>query len=354
MSIDYVKNDIEPNFLTGIPERYYQKFDHLCSIKSVPPVPVVKYRALGRATERLGRKGYGDSDQAIMEFIYKNTFATARQLYEYMTLYYKTPAVVDKEKFVDRLHQLVHDHILDSFTLRSTQDAMGEFKDALEIFCLDFGAKYILENFGEDPSSTYSWFSTVNNRSSKIVAKMLTQTEFYVATMRTIKHNRPELKPDDYVKNYISWPKFGMGTDTFELSGQLDFNYLTNKTRSLLMDVVYPNEEATYFRKRLKQTDELLHSKKWQRYFDLCLQPPKFIIIVADLQKQLQAIAMSLTNATKFESDEFLLIQAKDLATGFMDDPRGKFYQMRVVKQEDKPDQLQIGEAKLNWFGAGA
>ena len=116
--LDYVKADIEPDF-SEIPMKYAQKFAHKFSYTSVSPIAVVKLREMGRL--RNG-KGLSMQDQEIAEFLYRNTFATAKQLMDYYE-------ITNKEEFLGRLNYLVTSHVLNMFTLQRLHKELPQEQD---------------------------------------------------------------------------------------------------------------------------------------------------------------------------------------------------------------------------------
>ena len=333
---DYIKAGLEPHF-ENIPQGYSQKFAHKFTFFNVAPVPIAKWRMLGR--QRDGQ-GFSMEDQQICQFLYTNTFATTNQLLEYFDI---EPETKHAEYFERRLTFLVNQHILNSFTLHQYDHAKGDFSDALTIYCLDFGGKFMLANYGDTKQIT-NWYSSVNMKSSKFVAESLLLTQFYLRLIKTLKNNNSE----DLLLNYKPDPEYRTMSEKVVLAAQIDLkaNRNTDSVLSLLVDIVMPDEEASGYRDRMKLTDDLLNeSDKWKYYFDIDDRKPLYIVMLTKPDEQLDYVVRTMINSTKFNQSSCAFVMSDDLTKGFLDDP-GKFKQIMV-----KNSKATVRPGILSFFG---
>ena len=336
---NYVTADIEPNFLQ-IPIRYAQVFDHVFNPNDVSPVAAVK----ARFENDIRKGGYTEQDQKIAEFLLTNTFATQKQLISYFNI----PAEYI-ENFSKRLKYLVKDRFINSFTLHLNPASVSKFDDELIIYCLDFGGKYVLENFGDNYVG--DWYSTKNMQSSKLVAKTLMTTQFYIDLQNTIHHNMSDEKASVFLDRYMSTRDLVLHNDLFTSNAQIDLKFSNINEKSLLLDVVYNGEEGADFRTRIKNISELLHTAKYQQYFDLNNKPPMVILLTANLKEQLPRIMRTISHATKFTTNEFLLLDSSNLGKGFLDD-KNKFMSVSwTLDDETNEPKCIINQVTFNAFG---
>lgn len=346
--VDYVKEDIEPNF-EQIPRGYAQKFAHKFSLNSVAAVPIIQLRNEGR--QRDG-KGLSDQDQEIAEFLFRNTFATAKQLFDY----FEVKTDLAQGIFLKRLNYLVASHILNAFTLHAFDNAKGEFNDALRVYCLDFGGKYLINNFskGQFYQSITNWYSTDNMRSSQFIAKDLIQTQFFIRLMATLKKNKA---PEDLLCNYLINPEYRnpATSEKFTVSAQMELKdqVLKSNVNGAIIDIVYPEEEGSSFRMRMKNTDGVLARGAWHKYFDLSDKTPMYIIVLTNIREQLGFISKTLDNSTSLDLTNVRFISVNDLKDGYLDD-EDKFKEIKFqadLKNPDAPKKLMVKGTSLDWFG---
>lgn len=343
--LDYVKADIEPNF-SKIPMKYAQKFAHRFSYTSVSPIAVVKLREMGRL--RSG-KGLSMQDQEIAEFLYRNTFATAKQLMDYYE-------ITNKDEFLGRLNYLVTSHVLNMFTLHASDNAKGEFDDALKIYCMDFGAKFLITNYSNQNyyQQICNWFSIQNMVSSQLVAKSLIETQMYISLYKTLKHNDNLAGMVNYIPNREY--RDGLDNEKFVMSASLELKdqVLKGNVNSLITDIVYPGEEVTGFRFRVKHLDHIMNGKgdKWKQYFDLSDHKPMFMIILTDPKEQFNYVCKTLYNSTAFDTANVLIATADGVSNGYLDD-EGKYFEIKFKKDETNPTTPKIFSkpVTLDWFG---
>ena len=117
-----------------------------------------------------------DRDLKIAELIYRFHFATAEQVTDYLNDPEYTVGAIQA-----RLDKLVHHRVLNKFLLSKTKEDRV-YQDAMIIYCLDLGGKYLLSSFSSHDTS--DWFTSNNFRISELIAKDLMTLDFYLKLYR--------------------------------------------------------------------------------------------------------------------------------------------------------------------------
>jgi len=328
--IDYVKQNINFDF-KQIPPAYRQNFKHEFNPRAVSPQPVIKGR---------NRNRYTDQDQHVMEFLFINTFATETQLRAYLQI--TAPAA--QKQLHQRLQDLVHENMINSFTLTALpQDTVLD--DMLVIYTLDFGGKALLTNYSE--LNLANWYSTVNLQNSIAVAMNLYETQFYLCLLQTLRKNQVA---STFLAHYQSNPQYREKGEKFSLNCELLLHPNQVEYKYLLGDIVYP-QETFYFNQRAANVSELLHTKSWLKYFSLAEKPPLYMIILPDFEQDKKDVAQIILKATKFTPQEIIFIDGAQLdLTHNLDDPG--FYQILNFDREQADFQYQYQPVALDIFKA--
>ncbi|MBR2894106.1 MAG: hypothetical protein IKC03_00420 [Oscillospiraceae bacterium] len=166
------------SFLSGLKQCFHHEFSHP---KTQPEYVLVK--------EFLQQSDY--EKQVILEilkFLYHFTFATRNQLERMLT--HRGITLTSMDKLMD---QLLADRCINSFYLNQFTSDDSAPDDAYIIHCMDFGAVAILSHFSA--SSNITWFTTDSCRSSELISKYLSTTEFYLSLLEArgaaIKYFKP-------------------------------------------------------------------------------------------------------------------------------------------------------------------
>ena len=157
-----------------IPSDLKQVFENKFTL-NIGQKEIVKMKNNGVITNR---------DLCITKFLFKFKFATLDQLYKYLWLIDdKDEDIASKQIIKNRLDKLVKYRILNKFML--TKDVTAEVicREALEIYCLDLGGRYLLSHYSSE--DTTDWYSIVNMKSSDIINKDLFVTSFYLSILST-------------------------------------------------------------------------------------------------------------------------------------------------------------------------
>ncbi len=275
MDFQYVKKDIGYHF-EKIPTVYRQNFRYQFSVTGVSKNEIIRLRNSGQLTDR---------DVEIAKFLFSHTFATAEQIGDYLN--------GTGEKIRNRLEELVKKRVLNSFFLSEIEMKLTQ-KDALIVYCLDFGGKYLVSSYGGEDTS--DWYSTVNMKGSDLISKDLIATQFYVNLYKSSKQNLKNFKANPQMKvanKYVS--------PLFEFA--LDVNF---SRKYLIGEVVLDGEEALEFRDQILKLEGLLTTNAWRKYF-VDVEEPPILIIVAENDLVARNAAAIVNRATEIENRKILL-----------------------------------------------
>jgi len=285
MDIHYVKKDIGTHF-EKIPTTYRQIFRYQFSVTGVSKNEIIRLRYNGQLTDR---------DLEITKFLFNHTFATAEQIGLYLDGV--------GEKIRHRLEELVKKRVLNSFILAEYDEKMNP-KDALVIYCLDFGGKYLLSNYGGEDTS--DWYSTVNMKGSDLVARDLIATQFYVNLHKSSGKNLRNFKANPQMKvanKHVS--------PLFEFA--LDVNF---SRKYLIGEVVLDGDEALSFRDQILKLEGLLTTNAWRKYF-VDVEEPPLLVLVAENDLVARNAAAVINRATEIDHRRILLTTIDRMETLF-------------------------------------
>lgn len=253
MSFKYLKKD-EEALLSNIPNDYRQTFRYPFSVASVSKQSVIKLKQDKTLTER---------DIKIVHFLFKHTFATALQIETYFAGEYEYQSIKN------RLDKLVQYRLINQFSLGEIESDRIE-SDALVIYCLDFGGKYLVSHFTNE--DTTDWFSSVNIQGSENVARDLMITEFYLQLMASI----PE-KVEHFKKNPVMRAGGANIIPAFEFSYRHGF-----EKKYIVGEIVRTGEAFITFKDKIQKTEPLFTTNAWKKYFVDVERPPALFVMTED------------------------------------------------------------------------
>jgi hypothetical protein len=189
-----------------------------------------------------------DRDIKIAKFLFQFKFATAEQVYKLLG------EDSSKINLKNRLDKLVKYRVLNKFMLSDHEEERIQ-ADALEVYCLDLGGRYLLAHYSNE--DTTDWYSTINMKSSEIISKNVLTTEFFIRVMQTcpakITHFKvePELRVGK--KNVV--PSFEM---CMKINGQ---------TKYFIGEAIREYDFPVYLRERVNKLESLLITNAWKKYY---------------------------------------------------------------------------------------
>lgn len=309
MSLNYLRKTNEAE-LSNIPNDYRQSFRYPFSPASVSKQAIMKMKQEKTITER---------DIKICEFLFNHTFATALQVQKYFSGEYEYQSIKN------RLDKLVQNRILNQFSLGQVEGDKIE-ADALMIYCLDFGGKYLVSHFTKE--DTTDWFSHVNYQGSENVARDLMITEFYLQLMSSIP---------DRIHHFKKNPQMRVnGTNivpAFEFSFQHNF-----QKKYVVGEVVRSNDAFISFKNKIQKVEPLFTTNAWKKFFvDVEEEPTLFVLAEDDLTARDSGTV--LANGTDIE--RYRLTTTDRIGRHFGD--KGAF--LRYL-----PDKNQLREVAIAYF----
>lgn len=225
-----------------------------------------------------------DRDLAIAKFLYKFRFATLNQIYEYLE-HETDKEMTSKIGIKNRLEKLVGYRILNKFIL-SDEISAETPEDALEIYCMDIGGRYLLAHYSNE--DTMDWYTIVNMKTSSLVYKDLFITEFYLKLLNTCPQKILyfNLEPNIAVANKNVSPCFDMCINVNGLK-----NYFVG-------EIVRTFDIPIYFRDRVFKMESLLQTNAWKKYY-YDSQIPPVLLLFADTEETALDASKLLVEATE-------------------------------------------------------
>jgi len=110
----------------------------------------------------------------VLKFLFQFTFATREQLARMLD-----QKGLDASGLDDLISKMLDDREMNSFYLNQFATSDPAPEDAYIIYCMDFGALFILKHFSSCDWAT--WFTTDAMRSSQLIQKYLSTVEFYLS-----------------------------------------------------------------------------------------------------------------------------------------------------------------------------
>lgn len=293
-------------YLKPIAEGYKQTFQNRFT-SSVSRNEVIKMKNEGKITDR---------DLVIAKFLFKFKFATIEQIYQYLKLedvLTKSTNVETNEDYITslnsikiRVEKLVQNRILNKFMLSVIEDEKIH-QDALVIYCLDLGGKFLLTNYSNE--DTTDWYVSVNLKSSELVSKELFTTQFYLRLRETCGDEKLvyfETNPIRRCEKNNIIPSF-------------DFALNHNGVKKYFIgEVTREFDIPNHFHKKMIKLERLLETNSWKKYYyDTDTPPIVFLFAESDLLALDLARIMDTTTIDRYRISTDERING-DLSTAFM------------------------------------
>lgn len=247
--------------VTAIPSGWKQVFASPFTL-SVGQKEIVKMKNAGTITDR---------DLDIAKLLFKFRFATLEQILRYLNHLEDSEGKTSASVLKNRLDKLITYKVINKFMI--SKDALMDKiqPDALEIYCLDLGGRYLLTHYSNE--DTTDWYSVVNMKTSEHVAKNITTLNFYL-TLLTTSHGKVEyfnVEPELRVGKKVVIP-------AFELS------YVSDGLRHFFIgEVVKTIDFPVQFREKAQKLNSLLETDAWKKYcMDAVEAPILFVITDSD------------------------------------------------------------------------
>lgn len=249
--MNYVKNNFQ-GFV--FPDGYTQCFQNKFIANAAMEKEIVRKKFSGDII---------DADVKICTFVYEHVVATQKMLES-------VAMVSDKDAFKKKLDKLVLNRILNRCILCDEEKNREFPEDALYIYTLDMGGKYLLEHFWK--SNADMWNTGTAGLCVEKIGRLLVASDIHVQLMNSCPKKLQEFKCRSY----------RMGKDVANLSFEfrLEFNHKGEDIkRYFIGDVVREYDWEIDLRDRLDVINSICSTKMWQKYWPFAENPPIVLFI---------------------------------------------------------------------------
>lgn len=212
-----------------------------------------------------------DQDVYVTAFVYEHILATADMLADICGISSK-----DRNEFEKHLNKLVLYRVLNRFFLCDDDKNRDFPDDALYIYTLDMGGKYLLEHYWKN--NVDLWNSGTAGLCPEKITRYLVASEFHVKLLQACPKKLKEFKCRTYRNGRES------ATLSFEFRLEMQKDNETIK-RYFIGDVVRANEDEVELRDRINFLNTVCGTKAWQRFWPLSSDVPVVLFVVEDDSK---------------------------------------------------------------------
>ena len=266
----YVRQNIE---FQAIPERLKQTFHHDFNSNVSKNVVLEMYHT-GRITDR---------DLTIIKFLYIFKFATAEQISTLLGGEQSIGAVSA------RLDKLSNQRILNKFILSPVTENRI-YPDALQVYCLDLGAKYLLTQYSR--YDVEDWVSSENYKTSDLISKDLIAVNFYLSLRNQLGGRLEYFRSSNTLQ---------LGRTS--IAPSCEFSIKNGGERTYMIAEVLRNYDTPYlFREKATKLESLLSTNSWKKFFFDSHDAPFLLLICENdlLAGEAAELLSTSTNITRF------------------------------------------------------
>jgi len=305
MLLDYIRKDAGDVFSFPCAyDDYRQTFDHDFNMsRSCNEAVTVKQFATAVDEWPIGLE--------TLRNLHRLTFATKDQLYRLL----KLKGLDDNEMLERILESYVGRKLINRFCLsQAPLDSIPE--DALVIYCLDHGSRFILGHFANEPSIINTWKSSNSMFSGNIIFKYLTTNEFYISLCEVKGIN---------TSTFDAAPDFVVRGRAVRLSGWFEV-MSKGRREEILVETIRQNDLPVFWRHKVDQhLNPFINENFAARYFN---SDPTWIFATDSKDSAIQ-VAEIFEKLTQCKN--YWLITAEELRKGL---DRAVFYKYVEGKLE--------------------
>lgn len=302
--------------LIDMPDSYKQVFQNKFT-NNIDKDKIVSEKYDGNITER---------DIEIVKFLFTCRFATAHQVYEYLKTINAIDENASENSIKIRMDKLISLYrVLNKFML-SSYEASSIEADALEIYCLDLGGKFLLTNFSNATlEDVRSWRPrTANLKMPHAIFKDLQIANFYIKLTDIFGKK---------LSFFNAYKKVMCEKEPLTLS--FDFGIDNDgEIKYFIGHIVRETELISKFGEQADKIEALVGGYGWRKYYPETETVP-MIFFIADDDYTAQEIAksVSLRQITRYRLTTLERVGG-DLSTAFM-------------SYDPQADQLKLGRSSL-------
>lgn len=291
----------------AIPQGYKQIFQNKFT-NSISKNEIIKMKDEDILTNR---------DLEIALFLFDIRFATLEQIYEYLRLRgiltQKKPNETEEEvketsinSIKARLDKLVVNRILNKFML-SIAELDKIQPDAMQIYCLDLGGKYLLSHYSS--KDVTDWFTSTNLKASALISRDIATTQLYLRLLAT---------SGDKLRYFVTSPL--RKCDKTNILPTCEFCLIHNGIPNYyIVEVVREFDITLDFPQKIEKIERLVETNAWKKYYIGTNNPPVLFLLTESDMLALDAgrITTASTSIERFRITTDERING-DLSTAFM------------------------------------
>lgn len=260
-------------------------------------------------------------EKTVLKYLLNFGFATIQQLRILLSA-----NGLDTEILPDILESCVEQHVLNYFIL--SQFVLDSIpSDACKIYCLDHGAKMLLQHYS--PRDYIGWISSDNYRSSELVAKYLMTGMFYLQLLAT---------KGERISYFNPLPDFTIGHREIRFSAafQLVQGFAT---RDFLLEVVRHEDLPIIWQKKVNEKIAVfLQDKFWSCHYHAL---PVFLFLTPNDEDALMTADIF---HMRTKHPDFRVLTDQNLMMGF---DKARFYQYVPGTEMEPAPRLKRTHSKI-------
>lgn len=225
-------------------------------------------------------------DLIITRFLFKFNFATPEQIYKFLSNEHPDMSS-SVEAITIRLDKLVQYRVLNKFIMVKDHDIPAKdydehVNDALVVYCMDLGGRYLLANHSNEDTS--NWYTVETMKSSELVKKELMITEFYNNLISTCGPK---------VVMFNVSPQMRLGRTQIIPSFDFVLNH-NGENVPYVGEIVLEIDIPVEFRNKSFLLESLMTTRCWETYYFDSKRPPAALFIAETDIVALQASKLFL------------------------------------------------------------
>lgn len=281
----YIKNTLD---FREIPENYKQIFQNSFS-NNIAKNELIRMKNEGKITDR---------DLEILKFLFKFRSATLYQIIRYLG------EGTSETGIRSRLEKLIQYRVVNKFMLSETGEGTIQ-GDALVIYCLDIGGKYILKNYSSE--DTIDWSIADNMKTSGNVSRELITTDFYLRVLKECPEKIIFFNPFPELRNGRS-----AVIPSFEMCLKVE-----DSEKYFIGEIVRNYDLPENYRQKSIKLEKILITNAWKKYYLDTEKPPVLFLFVDTVESAIKVgnITNSVTRIDAYRLstvEDMLNLKEKD------------------------------------------
>lgn len=262
--MNYIKNSFSSFAFSG---DVVQVFQNKFTANAAMEKEIVRKKMSGELTAE---------DVRLADFTHEHTFVTYDMLVRLANVQPQ-----DLDNFKKKVDRLILFRIFNRFILADDEKLRDFPEDALYIYCLDIGGKYLLDHYSKTNMSV--WNTGTAGMCPEKISRLLVAADFHVKLIDSCK---PKIKE-------FCCRSYRVGKDVANLSFELKLETFQKSTgqvvdRYFIGDVIRRVDGEVDFRDRLEILNSICSTKIWTRFWKNSENPPIVLFIAEDEEMALE------------------------------------------------------------------